>query len=243
MTSSGLKTTDVTKILHNGRYISVTVLIIIFFSFPLYSPYSKSIDSTVQMIAQAYGIEHFDEIESISFTFNASVNEKLIERTWKWYPRLNTVKYKSDNGLVSYIRKDPDLLTAEIRAVDSRFINDIYWLLFPFHIIWDEGTDITVEENAELPVGEGTATRVTVRYPREGGYTPGDVYELYVDQDFTIREWVYRRGGASEPTRVTTWEDHRKSGPLLISFVRIGDSDRFRVWFSDVNVSVTGESG
>jgi hypothetical protein len=82
-------------------------------------------------------------------------------------------------------------------------------------------------------MGDGQARRIVVSYPPEGGYTPGDVYELFIDDDGLIAEWIYRRGGATTPTRMSTWEDHRRLGPLLVSLDHQGP-DGFRVWFSDV---------
>ena len=65
-----------------------------------------------------------------------------------------------------------------------------------------------------LPIGTGKARRIVVSYPTNEGYTPGDVYELFVDDSDRIVQWVYRKGGDPKPTRITTWEDYRKVGPL-----------------------------
>ena len=60
-----------------------------------------------------------------------------------------------------------------------------------------------------------------------------ELCELFIDDDGLIAEWIYRRGGATTPTRMSTWEDHRRLGPLLVSLDHQGP-DGFRVWFSDV---------
>ena len=77
---------------------------------------------------------------------------------------------------------------------------------------------------------------VVVSYPTEGGYTPGDAYDLFLDKNDRIIQWVYRRGGAKEPTRITTWEDHRQVGPLLLALNHYGQDKNFHVWFTDVAV-------
>ena len=73
-------------------------------------------------------------------------------------------------------------------------------------------------------------------YPPTGGYTPGDVYELFIGSDDLLVQWIYRRGGAPKPTRMTTWENHRQVGPLIISMNHKGPDENFQVWFTDVAI-------
>ena len=79
-----------------------------------------------------------------------------------------------------------------------------------------------------------------VTYPPSVGYTPGDVYELFVGDDHRILQWVYRRGGALEPTRMATWEAHRTLGPLVVSLDHRVPDGTFRVWFTDVALRLAG---
>ncbi len=202
---------------------------------------SQAVESEIgKKIAQAYGIEDFDEVIELSYTFNAKIGHQKVKRSWAWMPKENKVRLLEIDGVkqdVSYNRdilsKDPD----KLKEVDSWFINDQYWLVFPFHLVWDEGIRVEVdEEKVNLPLGSGLTTRVKVIYPDTGGYTPGDVYELYIDENYMILQWIYRRGGADEPTRVSTWEDNQKFGPIIISLDHKGVDENFRVWFTDVEV-------
>jgi hypothetical protein len=82
-----------------------------------------------------------------------------------------------------------------------------------------------------------------VKYPSEGGYTPGDTWELYIGSGDRVEEFVYRRGGPKKPSVViATWTGYKKAGPLLISTVRRGTADGkpLRVFFSDVSVKLAG---
>jgi hypothetical protein len=127
--------------------------------------------------------------------------------------------------------------------VDPAFINDNYWLLFPFHAYWDTSATVTDEGMQKLPLGKGTARKVVVKYPSDIGYTPGDTWELYVGSDNRVQAFVYRRGGPKKPSAViTTWADYKKAGPLLIATDHRGTADGkpVRVSFSDVSVKVTG---
>jgi len=202
---------------------------------------SKAEESDIaEKIAQAYGIEVFDKIQKLKFTFNARVGENEIKRSWVWLPKDGQVTYRESGDTketVSYNRHNIADESDSIKEIDSKFINDQYWLLFPFHLVWDEGIKINVEsEKVKLPIGDGMVTKVSVIYPDEGGYTPGDVYELYLDDNYMILEWIYRRGGAEEPTRITTWEDNTQIGPIIISENHLGPDKNFRVWFTDIEV-------
>ncbi len=104
--------------------------------------------------------------------------------------------------------------------------------------MWDEGIRIEVEDQQlDLPLGSGSSTKISVIYPDTGGYTPGDVYDLFLDDNYMITKWIYRRGGSDTPTRVSSWEDNTEFGPITISLNRPGSDDSFRVWFTDVEVT------
>jgi hypothetical protein len=193
------------------------------------------------VIARAYGLESFGRVEALRFTFNAQIGDKTVQRAWTWEPAQDRVALGGGQPL-TYRRAD---LTkgpsADLSKVDAWFNNDQYWLLFPFHLAWDGHAGI-VEDAAPqgLPLGQGAARRLTVTYPATGGYTPGDVFELFVDQSNRIVQWIYRQGGSTRPTRIATWEDHRRVGPLVLSLDHRGP-DSFRVWFTDVGVRLIGQ--
>ena len=127
--------------------------------------------------------------------------------------------------------------------IDPGFLNDQYWLLLPFHVSWD--TSATVEDAGlqKLPLGKGSAEKIVVKYPSDGGYSPGDTWELYVGSDGRVREMVYRRGGPMKPSVVrATWTGYKKAGPLLVSMDHSGmaDDKQLHVAFSDVAVKLAG---
>ncbi len=200
----------------------------------------KSIGS---QIAATYGVQGFHRIERIRYTFNVKIGSKFIQRAWEWEPAVDRVTLHAGGQQtepVTYRRDNPDDLSANLKKIDAWFINDRYWLLFPLHLAWDTQATIDDEGDAELPIGSGQARRVIVSYPGVGGYTPGDVYELFVLDNYQVIQWIYRRGGAPKPSRITTWEDHRRIGPLLISMDHHGKTPDFRVWFTNVAVKLAG---
>ena len=194
-------------------------------------------------IAGAYGSDSFNRIEVIEYTFNVQIGDKHIRRSWVWWPGVEQVEFRGDSGQESMQYNRLELgqnPPQNVKQIDAKFINDNYWLLFPIHLAWDHQATVEDTGHRDLPMGRGSAKCVVVSYPKIGGYTAGDVYELFVDQNHMLTQWVYRRGGSATPTRITTWEDHRKLGPLTISMDHHGDDGKFRVWFTDVAVKLRG---
>jgi hypothetical protein len=136
----------------------------------------------------------------------------------------------------------PETWSPEARDADKAFINDSFWLSPPLHLSW-AGDDVKVTDagTAPLPVGEGTGRKVTVSYPATGGgYTPGDAYDLFLNDKGLIVAWNYRKGGAPEPTMSTSFADHQQFGPLTIALDHRSPDGKFRLWFTDVSVK-TGQ--
>jgi hypothetical protein len=147
---------------------------------------------------------------------------------------------------VTYLRSQLGSQSAEVTEdIDPGFVNDNYWLILPFHFSWD--TNATVEDAGvqKLPAGEGSAEKVVVKYPSEGGYAPGDTWDLYVGTDGRIQEMVYHRGGPAKPSFViASWVDYKKAGPLLFSLDHHGTADGqpLHIFFSNVAVQLAGSN-
>jgi hypothetical protein len=95
----------------------------------------------------------------------------------------------------------------------------------------------------QLPLGNGSAQLISVKYPSDVGYTPGDTWDLYLGKDHRIEQMVYHRGGPKKPSVViVTWEGYKNAGPLLLSTEHRGTADGkpLRVFFSDVAVKLAG---
>jgi hypothetical protein len=202
-----------------------------------------------EQIARAYGLDSFGQIEAIRYTWSAELPGVKLSRKWEWSPKTDTVSYEGRDKegklvKVSYQRSrvsgQSDVIKNEI---DPAFANDQYWLLLPFHIVWD-GATVTDEGTQKLPLGDASAERVVAKYPTEGGYQPGDTWEVYVGADKRIQEIVYHRGAPNPPPKLvlSTYTDYKKAGPLFISTDHHGtlDGKPFRLTLSDVSVKMTG---
>jgi hypothetical protein len=202
-----------------------------------------------EQIAKTYGLDSFEKIEAIRYTFNAQFPGVSVSRSWVWQPKTGQVSYegKDKDGKpvkVTYVQSQLNGEPANVKdEIDPAFLNDQYNLLFPLHVYWDTSADVQDMGMQKLPLEKGLAKRVVVKYPSEGGYTPGDTWELYVGSDNRVEEFVYHRGGPKKPSLVTaTWTGYKKAGPLLISTDRRGTADGkpLRVHFSDVSVKLVG---
>jgi len=213
---------------------------------------AENLPPVAEQMAKTYGLDAFGKIEKIRYTFNLEFPGVKLARTWEWEPKTDQISYegKDKDGKpvkVTYQRSQLDSQSDAVKnEVDPAFINDQYWLLFPLHVSWDGSAKVTDEGMHNLPLGKGSAERVVVKYPSEGGYAPGDTWELYVGADHRIEEFIYRGGGPGIQKRpsvlIATWSDYKKVGPLLISTDHRGTADGkpMRVFFSNVSVKVTG---
>jgi hypothetical protein len=199
-----------------------------------------------QRIGNAYGVAYFSQVEQLQYTFNERVGEKQISRFWLWEPKINRVTFKGTDyrQSVSYYRHEIDTTASSaLRKVDAWFINDNYWLLFPFHITWDTDAKLEDAGRRALPIGSGRSRCAVVTYPMTDAAAPGDVYEVYLDENYRLRQWAYRRGGSDKPASTTTWENHRQMGPLVVALNHQGENEDFRVWFTGVGIKLSGVGG
>ncbi|HEY3909980.1 MAG TPA: hypothetical protein VGM07_08825 [Stellaceae bacterium] len=202
-----------------------------------------------EQMAETYGLASFGEIEGIRYTFDAGLPGVKLSRSWEWNPKTDTVSYsgKDKQGKpvkVTYQRSHLGSQSDAVKnGIDPAFVNDQYWLFLPFHVVWDRSATVTDQGVHKLPLGNGSAERVVMKYPPQGGYAPGDTWELYVGADKRVEEMVYRRGGTKKPKLViATWTGYKKAGPLLISTDHRGTADGkpVRISFSDVSVKLKG---
>jgi hypothetical protein len=202
---------------------------------------SQTGNSFAEKVADAYGFKVFNKVKSLSFTFNVQKKNKLTLRSWYWEPVTNKVTYKGpgkDGKEInySYVRGAIDKKDTVKLFVDAMFTNDQYWLLFPFHLVWDDKAEIEDSGARPYPLSKKMSHCLIVKYPpAAGGYTPGDIFELYVGKDNLIHEWVYRQGG-KENGRTLTWEGYKNFNGLNLSTLHNVADKSFKLWFSGIKV-------
>jgi hypothetical protein len=187
-----------------------------------------------EQLAKSYGLDSFGQIEAIRYTFNLQFPGVNVSRSWVWQPKTGQVSYEGkdkDGKLVkaTYVRSQLNSQPANVKdEIEPAFVNDQYWLVFPFHAYWDSSADVKDLGVQKLPLG---------------GYTPGDTWELFVGSDGRVKEFIYHRGGPKKPSVViATWAGYKKAGPLLISTDHRGTADGkpLRLFFSNVSAKLVG---
>jgi hypothetical protein len=227
------------------RFVLPVVLLVTSTSF------AQSRPPILEEVAKAYGLDSYGQIEAIRYTWGIDI-PGLFNAThkWEWEPKTGKVTFegKDKDGKpvkVTYLRPDLNNQPAAVKEqIEPSFVNDNYWLIFPFHAYWDTSATVTDEGMQKLPLGAGSAQKVVVKYPAEaGGYTPGDTWDLYVGKDKRVVQFVYHRGGPMKPSMVTaTWTGYKKAGPLLVSTEHRGNADGkpFHLWITDISVKLAG---
>ena len=163
--------------------------------------------STAQKIANAHGFENWKNVSEIKFTFNK-------KRNWIWQPKTDDVTLTTEKDTIHYNRKSIDSLS---RKADRRFINDKFWLLIPFQLVWDTGTTISDPIKDIAPISKIEMNKITLLYSSEGGYTPGDAYDIYFEDDYIIKELAFRRGNKPKAGLTNTFENYQDFNGIKIA--------------------------
>ncbi|MEX2350222.1 MAG: hypothetical protein WD554_05030, partial [Flavobacteriaceae bacterium] len=106
----------------------------------------------------------------------------------------------------------------------------------PFNLVWDEGTTFTVKDSVTAPISKKPMQQLTIVYGDEGGYTPGDAYDFYFENDFIIKEWIFRKGNEPTPGITTTWENYENHQGLKIATMRKTSDGVFKTYFTNIEV-------
>lgn len=197
-------------------------------------------------IAKAYGVDHANEIEAMAFSLNVQYGETTTRREWYWDVADGRVEYHGEGptGLpiqLVYYRDHLDKGDPVLnRLIDEQFVDDQYWLLFPFHLAWEKDLQVVDQPSRPMYIEPHEAECVSIRYP-EGSPSQGDVYELFTGPDHLIREWAYRPRNSVDPAFVTTWERNAKAGPVLFSLMHRSSDGEYRLWFDRVSVKIVGQ--
>src|SRR5208283_138207 len=95
-----------------------------------------------EQIAKAYGLDSYDQVEAIRYTFNIR-GAISVTRSWVWEPKTGQISYEGVDKdgkpvKVTFVQSKvtPDSPIAKDK-IDWFFVNDNYWAFLPFHLHWD----------------------------------------------------------------------------------------------------------
>ncbi|KJD33528.1 hypothetical protein PK35_06695 [Tamlana nanhaiensis] len=179
-----------------------------------------------EKIAEAHGFNNWKNVNEISFTFAE-------KRHWLWNTKTNEVTLFTEKDTISYNRKQVDSLSAK---TDAAFVNDKFWLLIPFQLVWDKSASISEVSKEASPINKTLLQKISITYASQGGYTPGDAYDIYFDSNYIIREWVFRRGNQKEASLANTFEDYNDYNGIKIALSHKKESGDWNLKFTNVSV-------
>ena len=236
-----------------AKLSSSTTICCLLFAMLVLAPnsWAQNRPPVLEQIAKTYGVDSFGQIEAIRYTWNGEITGLFkAAHVWEWEPKTGKISYEGTDKdgkpvKATYVQSQLSSAPANVREqIEPSFVNDNYWLLFPLHAYWDTSATVTDQGMKKLPIGNGSAQLVSVKYPAEaGGYTPGDTWDLYVGKDNRVEQFIYHRGGPKPPQLVTaTWTGYKKAGPLLISTEHRGTADGkpLHIFLTGVSVKLTG---
>ena len=162
---------------HSLTYLRRLDLIRLFaFSVLLLAPsvisWAQQRPAIAEKMAKTHGLDSFGQVEGIRYTFNvARPDGNNVARGWEWNPKTDAVSYegKDKDGKpvkVTYRRSQPGMP----EDIDATFLNDQYWLLLPFHVIWNTSATVTEECMQKLPLGNGSGEKLVVKYLFQGAF-------------------------------------------------------------------------
>ncbi|WP_194765784.1 hypothetical protein [Tamlana sp. I1] len=190
-------------------------------------------EAVAEKIAQAHGFENWKNVSEIEFTFNVDKDSMHFQRIWSWKPKANQVTHYRRRDTIQYLRTKIDSTFAQ---TDRAFINDKFWLLFPFQLVWDHNITFSEITKAEAPISKLQLNKFTITYPAKGGYTPGDAYDIFFNNNYIIQEWIYRKANQIEPSMITTFEDYQDFKGLKLGLEHKKAEGSWNLNFTNVKV-------
>ncbi len=188
----------------------------------------------LEKIANANGYNNWKNINKIDFTFNVDKDTSHFERRWVWNIKSNTITNITAKDTITYKRSKLDSITTKTNA---GFINDKFWLLAPYNLVWD-ASNFTYEHtlNTVSPINKQQLQKLTIVYSSVGGYTPGDAYDFYFNDDYIIQEWVFRKANQEKPSMINTWEAYKEIKGLKIATMHKNKAGNFKLYFTNLKV-------
>jgi hypothetical protein len=196
---------------------------------------SSSENKIGHQIAIANGIDNFKKVQMLEFIFNVQRDTaKASSRHWQWFPKINEVVFITDSNTTRFKRNDTT--TQELKKLNARFTNDEYWLLYPYHLSWDKGFELIDSGMKMAPISGKSLQKITTKYNDKDGFTPGDMYDVYIDENKRVQEWAFHKGGSEAPSLITTWENYKDYNGLQLAQEHKSKDGKFRLWFTGIQV-------
>ncbi|MGF1573037.1 MAG: hypothetical protein ACFCU1_08185 [Sumerlaeia bacterium] len=195
-----------------------------------------------QELIEAHGFQNFDQIEEIQFAFKARIAIIHKNRYWKWNTKTNVVTLLDKDGEIEfqYDRDDLSTLGKEAEETEKNFINDTFWLAWPLHLSWNNDVQVIDQGVKECPLTDLQRRCIVIDYSStEGGFTPGDRYELFFDEgDLKPESWAYYPAGDDDPKVVCSWEDYTTIEGFSFSQTHENSNGLFKLNLEEIQIKL-----
>src|ERR1700751_5731990 len=94
------------------------------------SSWAQTRPPIVEKLAKTYGLDSWDQVQAIRYSFNLTFPGVNLSRSWEWEPKTGKVTYegKDKEGKpvkVSYVRSEPASQSDAVKnEVEPAFVND-----------------------------------------------------------------------------------------------------------------------
>ena len=214
---------------------------------------AKAIQLAEAVATAAGGRKKFNAIGYLSFRFVVVADtNRLAEWQHHWDRRTNRYRVegvmRDGRHLLAFFNLDTQegkaFIDSEPAAGDetrrllglaySRYINDTYWLLFPFKLS-DPGARLQYEGTRRIDDSEFEVLRLSFVEPV--GLTPDNVYRAFIDtRTNLIGRWEYQATSEAEPVGAR-WEGWQDFGGIRLATRRVIERSERKILFENIVVS------
>lgn len=192
----------------------------------------------IERIALVAGQQSLEGITQLQFTFQVTRDAKVMRaRHWTWNLQTQDVTLKDGTTTTTYNRNKP--LDSLQTLADKSFVNDTYWLLPEHKFFTDAGTQIIIKEKTLAPLAKTPLNLFTIIYGDAGGYTPGDAYDVYYNDDYVLQEWAYRAGNGTNANLQNTFAKHQTFNGLTVATEHLFADGKRNIMLTNIKVMRT----
>ncbi len=184
----------------------------------------KAIDLAKKVIEASGGKKNWDKIPYVSF-------DHFGRRYWFWDKINNRYRVESEirnliaagslDGKETYMNFNnvivthPDSLAKFKDLAYQMWINDVYWLIFPFKLL-DPGVKLKYLGNCQADSINATCIELTFE---KVGITPGNKYIAYINNEsYDVIKWDYfENANDPKPTISNVWNEYSEYGKVRLS--------------------------
>lgn len=190
----------------------------------------------IERIALVAGQQSLEGIAQLQFTFQVERDSKVLRaRAWTWNLQTQDVTLKDGATTTTYNRSQP--MDSLQTLADKSFVNDTYWLLPEYKFYTDAGTQIITKEKTIAPIAKVPLNLFTIIYGGDGGYTPGDAYDVYYNDDYVLQEWAYRAGNGPNANLQNTFANHQPFNGLTVATEHVFADGKTNIKLTNIAVT------